>query len=114
MALRDNDDDDDLTWPFRGRFDVAILNQINDSKHYMRRIVFDHRCPDSVAGRDPFDSWGYDEFINYGILCKTSATHQYVKDNIMCIKYLTVGLKHRELTVTSNSSQYINDICSYS
>ena len=108
MALGDNDDDDDdLTWPFRGRFDVTILNQIDDNKHYMRRIVFDHRCPDDVAMRDAINSWGYDKFINFGILCKTSATHQYVKDDIMYIlKYLTVGLKYREFTVTSNSGQY--------
>ena len=94
MALGDNDDDDDdLTWPFRGRFDVTILNQIDDNKNYMRRIVFDHRCPDDVAGRDAFDSWGYAEFINYSILCKTSATYQYVKDDIMYIKVSYSGLE---------------------
>ena len=92
MALGDNDEDYDLTWPFRGRFNVVILNQINDNKHYMRRIVFDHRCPDDVVGRDAFDSWGYDEFINFDILCKTSTTHQYVKDDIMYIKVSYSGL----------------------
>ena len=96
MALGDNDDDD-LIWPFRGRFDVVILNQINDNKRYMRRIVFDHRCPDDVAGRDTFDSWGYAEFINYSILCKIAATYQYVKDDIMYIKVSYSGLEAKRV-----------------
>ena len=43
--------DDDLAWPFRGRFDIMILNQISNNKHYSRRIVFDDRYSDDVAGR---------------------------------------------------------------
>ena len=86
IGLGDNDEDDNLTWPFRGRFDVAILNQINDDKHYLRRVIFDDRCADDVAGRAAINSWGYTEFITYALLCRTSATRQYVKDDIMYIK----------------------------
>ena len=92
IALGDNDDDDDLSWPFRGRFNVAILNQINDDNHYLRKIFFDDQCSDDVAGRYASYPWGYTKFITYDFLCKTSTTRQYVKDDIMYIKVSYYGL----------------------
>ena len=38
MSFGDNENDE-LSWPLRGRFNVAILNQISDSEHYSRRII---------------------------------------------------------------------------
>ena len=85
MSLGDNADDD-LAWPFRGRFDLMILNQISNNKHYSRRIAFDDRCSDDVAGRDASKSWGISRFISYNRLCAVSSTRQYVKDDNVFIK----------------------------
>ena len=80
------DDDDDLTWPFRGRFKVAVLNQISDAEHYSREITYDDRCLDDVAGRNATYLLGHNKFILYDRLCKTSPTCQYVKDDSIYIK----------------------------
>ena len=76
----------DLNWPLRGKFHVAILNQISNSEHYSRRIMFDDTCPDYVAGRYASESWGYSQFISYNRLCTVSSTCRYVKDDSMYIK----------------------------
>ena len=86
MSLGDNEDDDGLTWPFRGRFDIRILNQISDNEHYSRRIIFDDRCSDNVSGRDAFRSWGISRFVSYDRLCAVSSSCQYVKDDSVFIK----------------------------
>ena len=83
---------DELSWPLRGRFDIAILNQISDSEHYSQRIIYDDKCSDEVAGRNAIYSWGYSQFISYDRLCTGSSTRQYVKDDSMYIKVSFSGL----------------------
>ena len=85
-SLGHNKDDNDLTWPFRGRFEVVILNQISDAEHYSREIIYDDTCLDDVAGRNATYLLGRSKFISYDHLCKTSPTCQYVKDDSMYIK----------------------------
>lgn len=77
---------DDLNWPLRGKFNVAFLNQISDNNHYSRRIIYDDKCSDDVAGRNASYSWGFSQFISYDRLYTTSSTCQYVKDDSMYIK----------------------------
>jgi len=86
--------DGHLRWPLRGRFDVAILNQSSDAEHYLRRIIYDDRCPDSVAGRNAIHSWGISRFISYWNLCLSSPSCQYVKDDSMYIKVTYYGPEH--------------------
>ena len=85
VSLASNEEDDNLDWPLRGTFDVAILNQISDNEHYSRRIVFDDRCSDDVAGKNATGSWGISQFISYNRLCTTSSTCRYVEDNSVCM-----------------------------
>ena len=77
---------DDLDWPLRGKFDIAILNQISDSEHYSKTLIYDDRCSDDVAGRNASRRWGFPKFISYDQLCIASSTCQYVKDDSMYIK----------------------------
>ena len=93
MSFGDNESDE-LSWPLRGRFDVAILNQISDSEHYSRRIIYDDKCSDDVAGRNATYSWGYSQFISYDRLCTASVTCQYVKDDNVYIKVSYSELEH--------------------
>ena len=79
-------ENDHLNWPLRGKFDMAILNQISDCEHYSKRIQFDDRCSDDVAGRNATTSWGFPRFISYDRLNTASSTCQYVKDDSMYIK----------------------------
>ena len=93
MLLEPNKDDD-LSWPFRGRFDVMILNQISDTEHYLRTIVYDDRCSDHVAGRNATHPWGFSRFISYNHLCLVRSTCQYVKDDSIYIKVSYCGPEH--------------------
>ena len=83
--LLGRNENDELNWPFRGGFDVAILNQINDTEHYSRRIVYSDHCSNDVAGKGATRLLGFPEFISYDNLC-TSSTHRYIKDDSVYIK----------------------------
>lgn len=93
MSLGLNDDDQ-LRWPLRGTFEIKLLNQISDAEHYSRRIVYDDRCPDNVAGRDAVHSWGISRFISYWNLCSSSSTCQYVKSDSVYLKVTYYGPEH--------------------
>ena len=85
MALRSNYHEY-LDWPLRGKFDIAILNQISDSEHYSKTLIYDDRCSDDVAGKNASRQWGFPKFISYNRLFIASSTCQYVKDDSMYIK----------------------------
>ena len=91
LSIGSTEYDDELEWPLRGRFDVAIFNQISDSEHYSRRIIFDDRCSDDVAGRNATGSWGISRFISYDQLCTASSTCEYVKDDSVYIEVSYTG-----------------------
>ena len=90
----ENNKKDYLQWPFRGRLDMAILNQISDSEHCSRSLIYDDECSDDIAGKDAKYSWGFSEFVSYDQLYTVSSTCQYVKDDSMYMKVSYFGLKH--------------------
>ena len=82
--------DDTLPWPMRGKFIVQLLNQLSDSDHYKRVILYDATTSSSAAcrvhhGNKPY-CWGVPSFITLNRLNSTTTTCQYLKDKCIYFK----------------------------
>ena len=40
LCLRKSPHDDKLSWPMKGEFEIALLNQISDSEHHGESIYY--------------------------------------------------------------------------
>ncbi|XP_065900843.1 TNF receptor-associated factor 4-like [Dysidea avara] len=81
--------DDELTWPLRGKFELKLLNQINDCEHYSRTVTYDDRADDDTAGRVTVGNragWGYHKLISNEDLQKITPTYQYLKDDCIFLQ----------------------------
>ena len=87
LCLVKGSHDDELTWPLRGKFEIKLLNQINDSEHYSMNLSYDDSVPDKYRNRVTEDDkrakhvWGFPQFISYKDLHKTTPKRQYLKDD---------------------------------
>ena len=81
--------DDHLTWPFRGKLEIKLLNQINDSQHHSMTMTYDDETPDHcasrVVGRGNMCArgWGMAQFITNENLYKADFSCQYLKDDCL-------------------------------
>ena len=80
--------DNKLTWPLRGKFEIKLLNQISDSKHYSRTLTYNDSTPNvstsRVTGDDGHNQgWGYLQYISNEDLNKISPTRQFLKDGCL-------------------------------
>ena len=87
--------DDKLTWPLTGKFEITILNQINDNEHYSRQLIFDDNTPTDVKSRVAVDSdhlrcRGFDKFISSTILKATTSRVQFLKKDCIYIRVHTL------------------------
>ena len=75
---------DKLTWPLRGNFEIKLLNQISDSKHYVMKIPYDHNTPKDYTGRVTGDrsgnGWGFSQYISND---KITLSCQFLKDDCL-------------------------------
>jgi len=83
--------DDKLAWPLRGRFEVKLLNQINDREHYSQTVIYDHHTPGDaecrvndcgISGR----GWGKQLFVSNEDLSEVSTMCQYLKDDCIFLE----------------------------
>ena len=78
--------DSQLWWPLKGHCEVKLLNQINDSEHYLGTGELNYNGHESYATRankwtkDQY-MWSSKEFISYEELQNTTTTRQYLKDD---------------------------------
>ena len=79
--------DDKLTWPLRGEFKIKLLNQISDSEHHSKILIYDDRVSDRTADRvieyERANAKGYSQFISIENLRKTTLTRQLLKDDCL-------------------------------
>ena len=62
-----------LKWPFKGEFNISLLNQGEDSGHLTRTIHFNDTVPDDIMNRkkerdvetDKWCGWGVPRFIHH-------------------------------------------------
>ncbi len=73
--------DDELNWPFIGKVDIELLNQLEDKNHHSDTISFMPEYNTNIArgyGR------GYSEYISHSELSRDSASNtQYLKDDTL-------------------------------
>ena len=85
MVLMRGPYDDDLSWPLRGKFEMKLLNQINDIEHHSKNNPYDHDATDDVADRvakgEKALGWGNEKYISNNDLYKTTASCQYLKSD---------------------------------
>lgn len=88
--------DSHLTWPFRGELTIEVLNQVEDSNHFVKTILFDWKESDirnsmvtnpEASGR----GWGYHDFIPHGVLDYNAAANtHYLKDGCLFVRVTRV------------------------
>ena len=87
LCLTKGSHDDELTWPLTGKFEIKLLNQINDSEHYSKNLPYDDSVPDKNRNKVTENDkrgrhgWGYCRFISCEDLHKTTPKCQYLKDD---------------------------------
>ena len=84
--------DDQLSWPLRGKFEVVLLNQISDCAHRKITVVYDSNTPgckatrmtgNSLASLRTSEGWGNMEFLTHQDLHNTSSTCQFLKNDCL-------------------------------
>ena len=80
--------DDELTWPLRGKFEIKLLNQINDSEYHSDTVAYSYKTPETSAGRVTVGNrskkcWGCAQYISNEDLNKITPTCQYLKDDCL-------------------------------
>ena len=82
-----------LSWPLRGTFTIAILNQLEDRNHHSANVVFHHHELTPFNSRVMFGrgrGYGFPFFITRSQLTQNHLLHcQYLKDNAL---FLSVGV----------------------
>ena len=65
--------------PLRGTFTIELLNQLNDSDHYSRRLTFGTNCDyitRAAEDNSTAEGWGISQFISHdSLLMNNSYTH---------------------------------------
>ena len=95
LSVMKGSHDDELTWPPRGKFEIKLLNQISDSRHYSVIVIYDNDTPaiytHQVLGSGiAQEAWGHPLFISNEDLLNTFTTCQYVKDG--CLYFQVIKL----------------------
>ena len=79
------ENDDCLTWPFSGEVHIELLNQLDDTNHYVRRIHFSGgKCLKRVYTH--LEGKGYGALAFYphsGLMYDASRNCQYLKDDCL-------------------------------
>jgi len=78
--------DSQLWWPLKGHCEVKLLNQINDSEHYVGTGELNYNGHESYTTRENKQTtnaymWSSTSFISYKELENVTTTRQYLKDN---------------------------------
>ena len=85
--------DDELAWPMREKFEIRLLNQISDCKHYTMALPYDDDTPDDCAGivtekEIASRGSGSHQFIYNEELHKVSQTCQFLKNDSIFFQVL--------------------------
>ena len=82
VGLMKGEYDDQLEWPFRGKFTIQLLSQNEDENHYTLTVTFDTDTPDEYCNRvvDRERGWGKPTFIAH-----TKLKPRYLQND--CLKF---------------------------
>eukprot|EP00731_Ephydatia_muelleri_P006441 Em0003g689a len=91
VGIMKGENDDKLVWPLRAKFRVALLNQLDDSRHFERHFVMDSNESKKYnsrvrdAERSPYP-WGEPTFISHKELLERENGAIYYADNAAFFK----------------------------
>ena len=74
---------DMLTWPLRGKVGLTLLNQIHNSRHCSRLVIYNEYVSQGRVTANDKDAsgWGLPKLISNEDLYKVTPTCQYLKDD---------------------------------
>ena len=77
LHLMKGPQDDKLTWPLRGKFEIKLLNQISDSEHHSKTVNYHYTDDEDIVSRVTKGDratcgWGHHIFISNEDLHKTT------------------------------------------
>ena len=78
--------DDDLKWPFHGKVNVTLLNQMADSNHHERPVEFPTNTEASkrvTTSNRSRHGLGFADYILFGDLQSEDSEAQYLKDDCL-------------------------------
>ena len=88
--------DEYLTWPFRGKMEIELLNQVSDTKHHSLTLNFSEDCTAGYTSRpirvlsdmEMSDGWGFEQFFPFKELESVNENPdcQYFKDDCLYIR----------------------------
>ena len=86
LYLDEGPHDSQLWWLLKGHCEVKLLNQINDSEHYLGTRELNYNGHESYATRASTQTihqymWSSRKFISYEELQNVTTTRQYLKDD---------------------------------
>ena len=87
--LEKGDNDDSLTWPFRGTVIVDLINQLEDKNHLRFVINFpeDEAASGRVVGRERSSGWGKKRLIAHSQLGNIPGRNiQYLRNDILVFR----------------------------
>ena len=99
LQLMRGQNDDDLTWPFRGQILIEILNWLENKHHVQRVLTFDDGDSDQICGRVlegnvASSSLGYERIVSHDDLpCNHSKGTQYIREDCVYWRIRTVPPK---------------------
>jgi len=74
--------DDHLKWPFKGQFQIKLLNQVSDCKHHCEVGTFKSRDKQPCVHKKHYVWYNY-EFISHDNLQASNSSCQYLKDDAL-------------------------------
>ena len=83
--------DDDLSWPFRGEFEVKLLNQISDTEHHSEMGTA-YNIKRNMENT-PKTFWSRDQYISNEGLQRANSTCQFIKNDAIYFEVHTRRLQ---------------------
>ena len=84
--------DDHLKWPFKGTVYITLLNQMDDSEHFSKELVWSpsNVVPDEVAKKPDAiaknKGWGFEKFFLISEVEDFTTTKQYLMNDTLVFK----------------------------
>jgi len=88
LNLKQGPHDQELPWPMTGRYEVRLLNQLNDSEHHC--VVEDIKAARISTSWETWAVWTCYEFISLHDLQKITDSCQYLKDDSVFFQVIKI------------------------
>ena len=111
ICMMCGENDDRLTWPFRGEVSIELLNQLEDANHYARLIHFtDEKHGQRLYVSRIGEGYGYRTFCAHSDLVHDATRNrQYLKDDCVCFRVKVKVYSPKPWLVPTGSFEVVQD-----